>query len=169
VKPDSSARLSKEAEVARRYREHGHVVLRRARTLLGDDEEARDVVQEIFMSMIAQPDQFEGRSHITTWLYSATTHACFTRLRNRRTRDRLLREYPPVPHRNAGAPDQAVVVRQWLERLPEELAVVAVYSYVDEMTHQEIADQIGGSRRRVGDLLQRIQDIMNDNQPVAAS
>jgi DNA-directed RNA polymerase specialized sigma24 family protein len=62
-----------------------------------------------------------------------------------------------------------LLVRQWLQRLPEELALVAVYAFVDEMTHQEIADQIGGSRRRVGDLLKRIEDVMNVQKPEAAS
>ncbi|HEY0711738.1 MAG TPA: sigma-70 family RNA polymerase sigma factor [Polyangia bacterium] len=166
---DRSARSQREVEVERRYRAHGHVVLRRARALLGDEDEARDVVQEIFMSMLDRPDQFAGHSHITTWLYAVTTHACFTRLRNRRTRDRLLRERAPLAAPPPTSLEGATLVRQWLERLPDELALVAVYAHIDEMTQQEIADQIGGSRRRVGDLLQRIRELMNDEVPVAAS
>ena len=141
------------------YREHGHVVLRRARALLGDEEEARDVVQEVFMSLLDRPDQFGGRSAFTTWLYSVTTHACLTRLRNRRTRTRLLLERPPVDGAGqAPSGERTAVLRQWLERLPEHLALVAVYSHVDGMTQQEIADQIGGSRRRVGDLLKQLEE-----------
>jgi RNA polymerase sigma-70 factor (ECF subfamily) len=159
----------KEDQVAACYQQHGHVVLRRARALLGSEEDARDIVQEVFMSLLDRPEQFDGRSHITTWLYAVTTHACFTRLRNQRTRDRLLRDRPePVPPMRASA-ETTLLVRQWLQRLPEELALVAVYAFVDEMTHQEIADQIGGSRRRVGDLLKRIEDVMNVQKPEAAS
>ncbi|HXI60617.1 MAG TPA: sigma-70 family RNA polymerase sigma factor [Polyangia bacterium] len=147
-----------EAEVALCYREHGHVVLRRARAILGDEEEARDVVQEVFMSLLDRPEQFDGRSHITTWLYAVTTNACFTRLRNRRTRQRLISEQP-APAAAAGASaETTTLVRQWLEQLPDELATVAVYAFVDEMTQQEIADQLGGSRRRISDLLRRIEE-----------
>lgn len=140
------------------YREHGSVVLRRARALLGDDEEARDVVQEVFMSLLDRPDQFGGRSAFTTWLYSVTTHACLTRLRNRRTRERLLQQQqsPPGPGDIPPSGERLAQLQQWLRRLPEPLALVAVYSLVDGMTQQEIADQIGGSRRRVGDLLKQI-------------
>jgi RNA polymerase sigma-70 factor (ECF subfamily) len=146
-------------QVALCYREHGHVVLRRARAILGDEEEARDVVQEIFMSLLDRPEQFDGRSHITTWLYAVTTNACFTRLRNRRTRQRLISEQPAPPASAAAvSAETATLVRQWLEQLPDELAAVAVYAFVDEMTQQEIADQIGGSRRRVSDLLKRIEE-----------
>jgi RNA polymerase sigma-70 factor (ECF subfamily) len=148
------------------YREHGHVVLRRARALLGDEEESRDVVQEVFMSLLDRPDQFEGRSTFTTWLYAVTTHACLSRLRNRRTRERLLRERGPVDATPAApTAERFALVRQWLERLPESLALVAVYSMVDGMTQQEIADQIGGSRRRVGDLLKQIEETRPPRQP----
>jgi RNA polymerase sigma-70 factor, ECF subfamily len=161
-------RLPTKETVEGLYREHGHVVLRRARALLGDEEEARDVVQEVFMSLLDRPDQFGGRSTFTTWLYAVTTHACLSRLRNRRTRERLLRERGP---RDSGAPgrlptgERFALVRQWLERLPEPLALVAVYSIVDGMTQQEIADQIGGSRRRVGDLLQQLEETRPDREP----
>jgi len=110
------------------------------------------------MSLLDRPEQFDGRSHITTWLYAVTTNACFTRLRNRRTRQRLISEQP-APAAAAGASaETTTLVRQWLEQLPDELATVAVYAFVDEMTQQEIADQLGGSRRRISDLLRRIEE-----------
>lgn len=122
------------------------------------------------MSLLDRPEQFDGRSHITTWLYSATTHACFTRLRNQRTRQRLLRERTaPGDATAVASAEQSALVRQWLQRLPDELALVAVYAFVDEMTQQEIADLIGGSRRRVGDLLKRIEDIMTVAEREATS
>ena len=104
------------------------------------------------------PDQFGGRSAFTTWLYSVTTHACLTRLRNRRTRARLLQDRLPAAPVEAPSGERTALLRQWLERLPEPLALVAVYSHVDGMTQQEIADQIGGSRRRVGDLLKQLEE-----------
>jgi DNA-directed RNA polymerase specialized sigma24 family protein len=49
--------------------------------------------------------------------------------------------------------------RRLLARLPLELAEVVVYYYVDEMTHDEIAEQIGCSRRQIGNLLARAADV----------
>ena len=70
------------------YREHGHSVLRRARRILGTEDDARDVLQEIFASILDQSAAFRGESSIVTWLYSATTHACLNRIRNKKTRAR---------------------------------------------------------------------------------
>jgi RNA polymerase sigma factor (sigma-70 family) len=140
------------------YRAHGHVVLRRARSLLGSEEDARDVVQEVFASLVRYPAQFRGESSMTTWLYAATTNGCLNRLRNRRTRARLLSERPPAPA--AGGPpraESAAILKDLFAHIPEELAHAAIYYYADEMTHDEIATVLGCSRRHVGDLLERLR------------
>ncbi len=139
------------------YREHGHVVLRRARRILGNDEDAREVLHDVFVSFIDRPDAFRGRSSIMTWLYSATTHACLNRLRNQRTRARLLTEgYVAAEQSTPGIAESAAVLREVLARVPVELAQVAIYVYADEMTHEEIAGVLGCSRRHVGDLVERL-------------
>lgn len=140
------------------YREHGHVVLRRARRILGNEEDAREVLHDVFVSFIDRPDAFRGQSSITTWLYSATTHACLNRLRNQRTRARLLTEGYVAPERStAGGAESTAVLRDLLARVPVELAQVAIYFYADEMTHEEIARVLGCSRRHVGDLVERLR------------
>ena len=145
------------AEVERLYREHGDLVLRRARRIMGNDEEAHEILQELFMSFVNQPHKLEGKTSLVGWLYAATTHLCLNTLRNRRTRARLVALAPaPSPSQNALA-ESAVTAQQLLARLPEELAQVAVYYYFDEMTHEEIAELVGCSRRHVGNLLQEVQ------------
>ena len=63
------------------YRKHGHVVLRRAATILRDENEALDVLQHIFLSLVDSPEKFEGRSAVT--LAHRVTHN--TGLNRRRT------------------------------------------------------------------------------------
>ena len=146
------------SEIESLYRAHGQVVLRRARGLLRIEADAHDVVQEVFASLVDHPAQFRGQSSMTTWLYAATTHGCLNRIRNQRTRARLLSLHPPAPQ-TAGAPfaESAAILRDLLARIPEELATAAVYHYADEMTHEEIATVLGCSRRHVGDLLERLR------------
>jgi RNA polymerase sigma-70 factor (ECF subfamily) len=142
------------------YRRHGPAVFRRARQILGVDADAHEVVQDVFLSLFEKPDQFAGLSLVTTFLYSATTHACLNRVRNRRNRERLERERlsgddsDTVNH--ALTPEQRSMLHRALERLPEDLAQVAVYYWVDGLTHQEIARLLSCSRRHVGHLLERL-------------
>jgi RNA polymerase sigma-70 factor (ECF subfamily) len=134
------------------------VVFRRARQILGSDPDANEVVQEVFLSLVERPQQFQGRSAMTTFLYAMTTHACLNRLRNQSNRSRLEGE------RWAGldegdsrlSPEQRLIVHRAVQQMPEELAKAAIYHFVDGLTHQEISDILGCSRRHVGDLLARI-------------
>jgi len=144
------------------YRRHGPAVLRRARRLLGDDAEAEEVLQEVFVSLAARPEQFAGRSAMTTFLYSATTHLCLNRLRDQRRRHALLGQHAASggqgPKGPLGADSEAEcssILRQLLSRMPAELAAPAVHHFMDEMTHDEIAEVLGCSRRHVGDLIAR--------------
>ncbi|WP_437313851.1 RNA polymerase sigma factor [Sorangium sp. So ce385] len=153
----ASGPVQGELDVERLYRAHGHHVLRRARALLGSEEESRDVLQEVFLSLVQSPGQFEQRSSPATWLYSATTHRCLNRIRDRKNRARLLGS--GMPSSDVGAPraEQTVQAARLLAELPDELAQAAVYYYIDESTHEEIATIMGCSRRHVGDLLARVK------------
>jgi RNA polymerase sigma factor (sigma-70 family) len=144
-------------ELERMYRDHGHLVLRRARRILGDGEEARDIVQELF-TQLARGIGFDGKSSVTTFLYAATTNLCLTRIRNRQTRARLLAAQPAPAGTTAGIAEARVALAQLLGELPRELADVAVYYHADQMTQEEIAEVLGCSRRHVGDLLARMHE-----------
>lgn len=141
------------------YRRHAPRVHRRARALLGSDAAALDLVQDLFTSLYERPAQFGGKSSLSTFLYAATTHACWTRLRDGRNRLRLVQqagESLPASAR-AADPEQLIELRQLLARLDEPLASVLVYYFFDQMTHAEIAELVGCSRRQVGYLLERLE------------
>ena len=142
------------------YRRHAPLVQRRARALLGSDAAALDVVQDLFASLFERPGQFEGKSSLPTFLYAATTHSCWTRLRDGRNRLRLVQQQGDAVFRpsTSADPEQLAELRQLLSRLEEPLASVLVYYYFDQMTHAEIAELVGCSRRQVGYLLERLQD-----------
>jgi len=141
-------------EVERLYREHAPSVLRRARTILRDEDDARDALQEIFLSLI-DTEVFDERGGTTAWFYVRTTNLCLNRIRNGKNRARLravrLSAVGPAP----GGGESRAVALDVLARLPAELAQVAVYYYCDEMTHEEIAVLLGCSRRHVGHLIER--------------
>lgn len=148
------------------YARYGSIVLRRARALLGSAAEASEVLQDVFLTLHEKPDQFRGQSSIATYLYSATTHCCLARLRNEANRRRLRAEFLPDPEDDVEvprvSPETAVLARRLLARLPDNLAQVAVYTAVDGMTQDEIAETMGCSRRRVRELIDQLKDYMQD-------
>jgi RNA polymerase sigma-70 factor (ECF subfamily) len=146
-------------DVEAMYRNYGHSVLRRARQILANDADAAEVLQEIFANLVARPSQFDGRSAPSTFLYSVTTHACLARLRDGKNRMRLLDEQvkPWTSDVDPRAPDVVAMVRAELAQLPEEEARAAVYYHLDGMSHAEISEVLGCSRRHVGHLLERVE------------
>lgn len=141
------------------YRSHGPAVLRRARQLLGNDEEARDVLQDVFASLLRDPAQYQGRSSPMTFLYGMTTHAALARLRQRRNQMRLLRvQHAGVDEASSPGHEALVELRAWLATLPDDLAQVAIYYHLDDLTQDEIAEVMGCSRQWVGKLLQRVRE-----------
>jgi len=113
------------AAIERLYRSHGYIVLRRARALLGSEPDAQEALQEVFASLLRSPQVLRSAGSAVGWLYQATTHFCLNQLRN------------------------------LLSRMPADVAAAAVYHYLDGMTHAEVAELLGCSRRQVGYLLER--------------
>ena len=144
-------------DIEQLYQLHAPAAFRRARRMLGDDADAHEVVQDVFVSLLQAPEQYSGKSSLATFLYSAVTHACLNRIRSRRTRERLSSHsaLSPQPALPLDA-EQRLVLHSALRELPEQLAQVAIYYYVDELTQDEIGRIIGCSRRYVGKLLERL-------------
>jgi RNA polymerase sigma factor (sigma-70 family) len=156
-------------DVADVYRRHGRMVLRRARVLLGDEEEAREALQELFMVLVHDPARFRGESSIVTFLYRATTNLCLNRLRDRRNRTRLLdqRVVPVAAEASAPTAVLASEAQELLARLPDDLARVVVYAFIDEMTQEEIAEVMQCSRKHVGHLIGRARRLVDAEEQCA--
>jgi RNA polymerase sigma-70 factor, ECF subfamily len=140
------------------YRRHAAAVFRRARRLMASDADAQDIMQDVFLSLFERPEQFAGRSTLTTFLYRATTNACLARIRNSKNRQRLLENHPDATA-TAREPELIALAQlhDALRKMPELLARVAVYAWFDELSHAEIASLVGCSRRHVANLLERIE------------
>ncbi len=147
--------------IERLYRSHGHIVLRRARALLGSEEDAQEALQEVFASLLRAPHSLRNATSVVGWLYQSTTHFCLNQLRNRRTGARLLHSSvapAPAPAHVAGRGGEVLAeLRRVLSRLPADVAAATVYHHLDGMTHAEVAGLLGCSRRKVGYLLERAQ------------
>lgn len=158
------------------YRQYGSLVRRRAHSILGDESEAQDALQEVFVRVIRAMGEFRRQSQPSTWLYRITTNLCLNRIRDSRRRrghlERLGEEERAQGH--AAQPQEArAILRKLLPMVDAELAEIAVYYYVDEMDQVEIAKVLGVSRRTIGYRLKRFQDLaqqrLNGAPPVATN
>ena len=57
-----------------------------ARRFLRNEDDARDAVQDAFLSAFRALERFEGDALLSTWLHRITINACLMKLRTRRRR-----------------------------------------------------------------------------------
>lgn len=140
------------------FRVHGPMVFRRARRILGNDADAEEAVQEVFVRAFQSSETFENRSSVTTWLYRITTHWCLNRIRDRRRRDELwsVKVEPVEPTATASQSHaESMALRRVLAEADEREAKAAICVFIDGMSQDEAAEVLGVSRRTVGNLLER--------------
>ena len=65
------------------YRQFGPMVYRRCRGLLGSDEEAQDLMHDVFVELIRRYDLGDLK-HPSSLLYTIATTRCLNRLRSRK-------------------------------------------------------------------------------------
>jgi RNA polymerase sigma factor (sigma-70 family) len=127
---------------------------RRARRLLGNDVDAEEVVQEIFARLLEAPERVGRARSVDAWLSGATTHRCLNRLRDARTRARLLEALPSADPCPPGE-ETAALAAELLDRLTGAVREAVIRCYVDEQTYDEAAAALACSRRQVCSLLQQ--------------
>src|SRR5690606_23902467 len=120
--------------------------------LTGDEEDARDVVQESYLRAYRGLERFRGDAQFTTWLYRITANCASTHLgrRRRRRADPITDDLQLAdvdPERDPAARADASLLRDRLERalvdLPPKLRAVVVLRDVYDLPHEAIAAELG--------------------------
>ena len=142
------------------FRRYGGRMLATARRLLGNDEDARDAVQEAMLSAFRAVGRFEGGAQIGTWLHRIVVNAALMRMRSKRRKpeasiEDLLPDYQGDGHRLLKAegdpyPDQLVerdqllaLLRSCVPELPDGYRQVYLLRDVEEMSNEEVALAMG--------------------------
>ena len=136
-------------------RRYNRRLYRLARASLGDEAEAKDALQDAYLSAYRSIGTFRGDATLSTWLSRLVLNACGARRRRSSRRDNivpivrtehLMDLVARVPD-SGEQPEQLVArtqIRRVLERkvseLPEIFRVVFVLRSVEELSVEEIAD-----------------------------
>ncbi len=144
------------------YRKYGAIVQRRAWGILGDEQSAKDAVQEVFIRAIRSRENFRGEASVTSWIYRITTNYCLNVIRDRARRVELLAANAVAEVAFEPTTDSQIAVSRVLAQLPEELREIAVYFFVDQMNRDEIAALLGVSRRTIGYRLEEFRTLVRD-------
>ncbi len=118
--------------------------------LLGNEDDARDVLQETYVRAYRSLKKFRGDAAVTTWLYRVTANAAYTFLRKRHKHRHDALESIDEPVSESPLPEdvsQNSDLRQQLKAhlldLPPDQRVVIVMKDIYDLPHEAIADELG--------------------------
>jgi RNA polymerase sigma-70 factor (ECF subfamily) len=139
-------------------KQYGSQMYSVALRIMGDPEEAEEVVQDAFISACAKMASFEGRSKLSTWLYRVTTNAALMRLRKRRDDTvsldepqwmdngdllpRQLGDWSVDPGRQALSQELRQTLETAVESLPPSLRAAFILRDIQGLSTQEAAEAL---------------------------
>ena len=128
-----------------------------ARRIVGSDEDARDVVQDAFLSAFRNLERFAGEAKLSTWLHRIVVNTALMKLRTRRRKpeesiEPLLPTFLADGHHaerfsaRSERVDEVVsrqetrdAVRRWIDELPESYRTVLVLRDIEGLSTEETA------------------------------
>src|SRR5688572_5296023 len=133
------------------YRAHSGRLYSLSCRMVGNQTDAEDLLQEIFLSAHRKLDSFRGESALGTWLYRLAMNLCLDHLRSRAARSSqmtdALDDEPGLADAGSRGLAEQAVTRMDLERalaqLPEGCRAAFVLHDVQGLEHREVADALG--------------------------
>ena len=173
-------RAGSDAAYEELVRAQGARLLAVARRLLRSEEDARDAVQDAFISAFRAIDRFEGGSRLSTWLHRIVVNAALMKLRSQQRKpetsiEDLLPRFledghfaePPAEWQQSA--DQALerretreLVRQAIDGLPGNYRTVLLLRDIEGLDTAETAEALGVTANAVKIRLHRARQALRE-------
>ncbi len=139
-------------ELISRYTEK---VFNLALRLTRNQEDAEEVIQDVFLTVYRKIDAFEGKAAFSSWLYRITVNTAFMALRKRKQHPTIsMEEINPAIKESWTGPSSAQrdvnyistrhqmreVVEGAIAKLPEEYRAIFLLRDVDGLSNQEVGE-----------------------------
>lgn len=140
---------------------------------VGNHEDASDLSQDTFLRAYRGLKNFRGQSSLSTWLYRIGVNVCLNRVSVKTPASEPIEDHPQVDLRSESPTDRllrnerASRVRAAIARLPEKQRMALILRMYHDLSHQEIADALGGSvgaaKANVFHALQNLRKLLGED------
>lgn len=166
-----------EAAIRAIIQEHNQRLYRVARSIVREDAEAEDVLQEAYLHAFSNLAEFRGDSRLSTWLTRIVVNEALQRLRRRKPSSGIplnvdggaqVIPFPGAaqlsddPERNMAQREICQLVEQAIDALPQEFRTVLVSRILEGMSVEETADALDVRPETVKTRLHRARGLLKD-------
>lgn len=159
------------AQLVERFRQRvWHICYR----LMGNEHDASDAAQEVFVRLFLHRAKFEGRSKYSTWVHGIAVRTCLTirRGRGRRQRHENVASDDSIEAQAPGKPGAteglSLDLMQMLDILGEEDRALLILKYAENYSHEELAEifnlSVSACKMRISRAREKIQERFGDRE-----
>ncbi len=149
---------------------HQYRVIGTVAKMLGDEMDAEDLAQQVFIRVWRSAPRYQPTAKFTTWLFKITRNLVFNELRRRRRHATQSldaepsEEHPPIQaaDQSSKAPDVTMLdtemqaaIQAAIDALPEMQRMAIILRRYDEFSYEEIAEILSLSVPAVKSVLFR--------------
>ena len=153
------------------FKTHYAAMFRLAMSLLYDEDESKDVVSDVFASLLGgglaiRSDNARG------FLLTCVRNSCINVIRHKQMRERFMKLYSNRAEPLADGPDDSLMLdelREYIDNnLPPLSRRIFTLRYLQDMTCQQVADAVGVSRvtvhHHLSQSLEKINTYFNNTK-----
>lgn len=143
-----------------------------AEKISGDRDEAEDIVSDVFFNLLQSPRQFINLVHFRGYLFRSIRNTHLNRIRShQRSSERHTAFSKGLEEPDADFLGEVIRAETYLQlrmaiaALPSQAAAIITKTYLEGMSNQEVADELGISVNTVKSQKQRGLRILRDRLP----
>ena len=148
---------------------HQHRIIGTVAKMLGDDSDAEDIAQQVFIRVWKSAARYEPTAKFTTWLFKITRNLVFNELRRRKRHPAQSLDAPNSDDRPMQAPDHTVkapdtallddemqaAIQRAIDELPETQRMAVILRRYEDVSYEEIGEVLDLSVPAVKSVLFR--------------
>ena len=155
---------------------HQRLVVGTVTRMLGNNSDAEDIAQQVFVRVWKSAKRYVPRAKFTTWLLKITRNLVFNELRRRSRHAQVAlqpdadEEERPIRDEHAIAPDASLLEQELqnaidaaIANLPETQRLAVILRRYEELSYEEIAETLDQSVSAVKSLLFRARTELRES------
>lgn len=174
-------RIGDRAEFARLVDTYSSSIYRLGLKMLGNPQDAEDVLQNTFMNALLHLSSFEGRSSIATWLYRIAANEALMLIRKKKPafslegsddgdseessediRPKQFADWSALPEEELLSSEGKKILDAGIESLPEALRIVFILRDVEGLSIKETANALSLTETNVKTRLVRARMFLRE-------
>lgn len=152
--------MSRKAQFDYLFENYNQKLFRVCLSLMGNEEDASDLLQEVYYKVWVHLSSFKNQSNIFTWAFRIAVNTALT-IRKRGQNERKFKEQLPIVlstnTEHEPIENTSYLIRGCIEKIDNKLDKIIVSLILDDASYKEVSEIIGISPNNVGVRFTRIR------------